>query len=58
MAEMMVVQSKVKEFNKKKGYRTSDEFMQQLNATVAMVVERAQQRCKDDGMGTLKARHC
>ena len=58
MAEMMVVQSKVKDFNKSKGFRTSDEFMQALNKAVQDLVSRSQGRCKDEGMGTLKARHC
>jgi len=58
MADMMVVQSKVKEFNKKHGFRTSESFMEQLNVMVAESIKRSQDRCKSEGMGTLKDRHC
>lgn len=57
MADLLVVQSKVKELISKGGFRTSEEAVHALDAAVRECINKAQKRCKDEGMGTIKARH-
>ena len=57
MAEMLVVQAKVKELAQKteEGIRIGDGFMEALSATAENQVKAAIARCKATGRQTLRA---
>ena len=52
--ELLIVQSKVREFIRSKERRVSDEFIQALSAHVEHVVEKAISRCTANGRSTLR----
>lgn len=56
MAEGMVVVvgSKVKEFNKSKGCHTSGDFLDGLNKKVLWMLEEACKRCKENKRSTVR----
>lgn len=56
MAEMLVVASKVKGLVKKKGLRTSKEFLEELSKRVANLVTSSIEKAKEDNRGTVKDR--
>ncbi|MDD5417423.1 MAG: hypothetical protein PHW96_00865 [Candidatus Nanoarchaeia archaeon] len=51
----LIVKSKVKEYLKKKGKRTSLEAIEALNREVLLLCDKAAKRAKD--VGTIKERH-
>ena len=54
MADVLVVQSKVKEFLKKKGCNTSGELADALSKNVEWLLNKAVDRCKSNGRKTIK----
>lgn len=55
MAEILVVQSKVKAVAKKKGYRFSGEAVEAVSKCVEQCVIRAGERAKANRRSTIKA---
>jgi histone H3/H4 len=54
MTEVLVVQSKVKEYIKKKGCNTSGDAVDTLSQKVQALLDSAVTRCKDNGRKTVK----
>ncbi len=54
MADVLVVQSKVKEFLKSKGCNTSSEVAASLSKAVADLLNKGVERCKANGRKTVK----
>lgn len=50
-----VVQSKVKEYNKKNGLNTSADVMEKLDEIVKEVLDKGKERTKGNGRKTMKA---
>ena len=53
MAEILVVQSKVKEYIKSKGCNTSSNAVDALSIAVAELLNKAIERCKANGRKTV-----
>ena len=54
MAEMLLVQSKVKEYLKTKGVNVSGDFAEQASAKIAVMLDTAVERCKANGRKTIR----
>jgi len=54
---MLVVVSKIKAVAKAGGLRTSQEFCDALSKMVGNMVIESAKKCKEEDMGTIKARH-
>jgi hypothetical protein len=54
---IIVVASKIKTLGKVAQLRVSTEFISALSDMVGKIVIASAKKCKEDGMGTLKARH-
>ena len=52
---LLIVQSKVREVIRQKEKRVSDEFIGALSDYVLHTIERAVQRCSDNGRSTLRS---
>ena len=55
MGEVLVVQSKIKDYIKKKGCNTSGDLADQLSKTVQKQLDRAVERAKSNGRKTVRA---
>ncbi|MGF1508467.1 MAG: hypothetical protein ACFB9M_03080 [Myxococcota bacterium] len=53
--EMLLVQSKVKEYVREAGFMCSSDLVEQLNEHVAMMLDRAAQRAEANGRKTARA---
>jgi hypothetical protein len=54
---IIVVASKIKQLAKAGQLRVSAEFIHALSGMVGRIVIASAKKCKEDGMGTIKARH-
>ena len=56
MSDMLVVGSKVKAYIKAKGMHTSGDAVEALSKEVAVLLDKAVERCKANKHGTVKPR--
>lgn len=56
MAELLVVRSKVKEVAKKKKMRMGEEAVIAISKAVEMIIDKAAERAKASGRGTIQGR--
>lgn len=54
---ILVVTSKIKQLGKVAQLRVSAEFINALSELVGKIVIASAKKCKEDEMGTIKARH-